>query len=72
MPQFFSAKVILDLIRFHQYSKTFHNVEYSNYYWKVPKWDTNLGVPPRPLRTPQGPSGVLEIKTKLQKFKKII
>ena len=32
------------------------NIEYLNYYWKVPMWVNPLGAPPpRPLGPPRGP-----------------
>ena len=49
------------------------NIEYLNYYWKVPMWGTPLGGPPRGPQDPsQGPPGVLEFWKKLQKSTQII
>ena len=49
-PVFFACYVKIIILRYSR------NVEYSNYYWKVPMWGTPLGGPPRgPCSPPRGP-----------------
>ena len=48
------------------------NAEYSNYCWKVPKWNTPLGGPPRgPTGPPSGPRVSKRSGKNCKNFKKL-